>query len=42
MVNLTTSWGAQKYFQLIKEMVPKTEYVPAVLLTNDDYEDDDE
>lgn len=29
-----------EYFRLIKEMVPKTEYVPAVLLTSDDYEED--
>ena len=26
------------YFSLIKEMVPNTEYVPAVLLTREDYE----
>ena len=26
------------YFKLIKEMVPKTEYIPAVLLTDEDYE----
>ena len=31
----------KEYFQLIKEMVPKTEYVPAVLLTDEDYEDDE-
>lgn len=26
------------YFSLIKEMIPNTEYVPAVLLTREDYE----
>ena len=26
------------YFSLIKEMVPNTEYIPAVLLTREDYE----
>ncbi len=31
----------KEYFHLIKEMVPKTEYIPAVLLTNEDYEDDE-
>ena len=31
----------KEYFHLIKEMVPKTEYVPAVLLTSDDYEDEE-
>lgn len=31
----------EEYFCLIKEMVPKTEYVPAVLLTSDDYEDEE-
>ena len=29
-----------EYFRLIKEMVPKTEYTPAVLLTDDDFEDE--
>ena len=28
----------QDYFSLIKEMVPNTEYIPAVLLTREDYE----
>ncbi len=28
----------KEYFKLIKEMVPKTEYIPAVLLTDEDYE----
>lgn len=27
------------YFKLIKELIPKCEYIPAVLLTNDDYKD---
>ncbi len=27
------------YFMLVKELVPKCEYIPAVLLTNDDYKD---
>ena len=27
-------------FKLIKQLVPDTEYVPAVLLTNDDYEEE--
>lgn len=31
----------KEYFHLIKKMVPKTEYIPAVLLTNEDYEDDE-
>ena len=31
----------EEYFRLIKEMVPKTEYIPAVLLTNEDYEDEE-
>ncbi len=30
----------KEYFRLIKEMVPNTEYVPAVLLTEDDYEEE--
>jgi hypothetical protein len=30
----------REYFNLIKEMVPKTEYVPAVLLTEDDYDEE--
>lgn len=29
-------------FKLIKQLVPQTEYVPAVLLTSDDYEDEEE
>ena len=29
-------------FKLIKQLVPDTEYVPAVLLTSDDYNDEDE
>ena len=29
-------------FKLIKQLVPDTEYVPAVLLTSDDYEDEEE
>jgi len=31
----------EEYFHLIKEMVPKTEYIPAVLLTNEDYENEE-
>ncbi|MBE6035139.1 MAG: hypothetical protein E7222_10650 [Clostridiales bacterium] len=31
-----------EYFRMIKEMVPKTEYIPAVLLTSEDYEDEDD
>ncbi len=30
----------KEYFQLIKEMVPNTEYVPAVLLTEEDYDEE--
>lgn len=31
----------EEYFRLIKEMVPKTEYIPAVLLTSEDYEEEE-
>lgn len=30
----------KEYFRLIKKMVPNTEYVPAVFLTEDDYEEE--
>jgi hypothetical protein len=29
------------YFKLIKKLVPETEYTPAVLLTEDDFEEDE-
>lgn len=29
-------------FKLIKQLVPQTEYIPAVLLTSDDYSDEEE
>ena len=29
-------------FRLIKQLVPETEYVPAVLLTSDDHEEEEE
>lgn len=28
------------YFKIIKKMVPECEYIPAVLLTDDDYNND--
>lgn len=30
------------YFRLIKHMVPETEYMPAVLLTSEDFDEDDD
>ena len=31
----------REYFNLIKKLVPKTEYTPAVLLTADDFEEEE-
>lgn len=31
----------REYFNLIKKLVPATEYTPAVLLTDDDFEDEE-
>ena len=31
----------REYFNLIKKLVPETEYIPAVLITADDYEDEE-
>ncbi|MCF0260840.1 MAG: hypothetical protein HUJ54_13355 [Erysipelotrichaceae bacterium] len=32
----------REYFSVIKKLVPQTEYLPAVLLTSDDFEGEDE